>query len=195
MSDRRYSALIVSSGEKFTSALMGVLEEENCYPVVTLKNVAAGRRELLEREYDIILVNAPLPDEMGANFAIDVTRESNSGVILFVPSELYDEISDKASDYGVLTVAKPTNKTVVKQTLKLVLATHRKVASMEKKVHSFEEKIEEIKVINRAKLLLMENEYYDEPMAHRYIEKTAMDTRKSKLKVAKEIIEQYQGKE
>lgn len=195
MSDRRYSALIVSNGEKFTNALLGVLQEENCYPVVVLKNISAGRRELIEREYDIVLINAPLPDEMGANFAIDVTRSKNSGVVLFVPGELYDEVADKASDFGVLTVAKPTSKSVVKQTIKLCFAAHQKVSSMEQKVHSFEERIEEIKIVNRAKLLLMENEYYDEKMAHRYIEKMAMDTRKSKVKIATEIIEQYQGKE
>ena len=62
---------------------------------------------------------------------------------------------------------------------------------MEKQAASFEEKIKEIKLINRAKLLLMEKESLDEETAHKFIEKLAMDSRSSKGRVAEEIILRY----
>jgi len=192
---KRYSTLIVSAGEKFTSALTGVLDEENFYPVVVLKSISAARRELLEREYDIIAINAPLPDELGANFAIDRARDSSAGVVLFVPGDIYDEISDKAADFGVMTVAKPTSRAVVRQTLKLLCATRQRVLHVEQKAASFEEKIEEIKLVNKAKWLLVDKLVIDEPRAHRYIEKLAMDTRRTKIQVARDIIEEYKDKE
>ena len=62
---------------------------------------------------------------------------------------------------------------------------------MEKKNASVEEKIEEIRIVNRAKCLLIEQLKMTEPEAHRYIEKQAMDTRLSKREVAEHIIRTY----
>ena len=48
-----------------------------------------------------------------------------------------------------------------------------------------------MKIVNRAKCLLIGQLYYTEEEAHRYIEKIAMDERRSKVSVALEIIEKY----
>ena len=62
---------------------------------------------------------------------------------------------------------------------------------MEKKTLSVEEKMEEIRIVNRAKWLLISELKMDEPQAHRYIEKQAMDRCISKKEVAEEIIRTY----
>ena len=54
-----------------------------------------------------------------------------------------------------------------------------------------EEKIEEIRLVNRAKWLLIECLSMTEPEAHRYIEKQSMDERISKREVAEYIIKTY----
>jgi len=54
-----------------------------------------------------------------------------------------------------------------------------------------EEKMEEIRLVNRAKWLLISELKMDEPLAHRYIEKQAMDRCISKREVAEEIIKTY----
>ena len=54
-----------------------------------------------------------------------------------------------------------------------------------------EEKMEEIRIVNRAKWLLISELKMDEPQAHRYIEKQAMDRCISKKEVAEEIIRTY----
>ena len=55
-----------------------------------------------------------------------------------------------------------------------------------------EEKIEEIRLTNRAKWHLIECLSMTETEAHRYIEKQAMDLRLSKREVAENIIKTYQ---
>ena len=65
------------------------------------------------------------------------------------------------------------------------------MSKMEKKNASFEEKLAEIKNVNRAKWLLIDVLSMSEKEAHRYIEKLAMDTRRSKADVAAEIIKEY----
>ena len=64
---------------------------------------------------------------------------------------------------------------------------------MEKKTASIEEKMEEIRIVNRAKLLLIEQLKMTEKEAHRYIEKQAMDLRISRAEVARSILINYAG--
>ena len=51
--------------------------------------------------------------------------------------------------------------------------------------------MEEIRIVNRAKWLLIGELKLDEPEDHRYIEKQAMDRCVSKRVVAEEIIKTY----
>ena len=63
---------------------------------------------------------------------------------------------------------------------------------MEEKQTAVEEKIDEIRLVNRAKWLLIECLGMTEPEAHRYIEKQSMDRRVSKREVAQAVIKTYQ---
>ena len=54
-----------------------------------------------------------------------------------------------------------------------------------------QEKMTDIRTINRAKWLLIENLNMSENDAHRYIEKQAMDTRSTRREVAEGIIRTY----
>ena len=56
---------------------------------------------------------------------------------------------------------------------------------------TFEEKMSEIRLVNRAKLLLISELSMTEPEAHRYIEKHAMDRCVAKKQIAEEIIRTY----
>ena len=51
--------------------------------------------------------------------------------------------------------------------------------------------MEEIRIVNRAKWLLINERQMAEPEAHRYIEKQAMDRCIGKGEVAREIIDMY----
>lgn len=56
---------------------------------------------------------------------------------------------------------------------------------------SLEEKMAEIRIVSRAKLLLISEMQMDEAQAHRYIEKQAMDRCVTKRAIAEEIINTY----
>ena len=53
--------------------------------------------------------------------------------------------------------------------------------------------VEDMKVINRAKLLLVTCLNMSEEQAHRYLEKQAMDLRVSKLQIAMQVIKTYEN--
>ena len=62
---------------------------------------------------------------------------------------------------------------------------------METKNLSVEEKMEEIRLVNRAKWILIEQQNMSESDAHRHIEKQAMDLCTSKMEIAQKIIHTY----
>ena len=101
-----------------------------------------------------------------------------------VRNDQFDDIYAKVVSYGVLTLSKPTNMQMVAQNLRILCATRERMRQMEAKQATVEEKIEEIRLVNRAKWLLIECLGMTEPEAHRYIEKQSMDQRLSKREVA-----------
>ena len=70
-------------------------------------------------------------------------------------------------------------------------SARERLRKSEKITLSIEEKMEEIRIVNRAKWLLIRELKLEEPEAHRYIEKQAMDRCISKRIVAEEIIKTY----
>lgn len=53
--------------------------------------------------------------------------------------------------------------------------------------------VEDMKIINRAKLLLITCLNMSEQEAHRYLEKQAMDMRMSKMQIAMQVIKTYEN--
>lgn len=191
--ERTYGVLIVSAASSFFSVMEPLLPSTDYWPVVRAKSVAEAQRRLLEGTYDIVIINAPLTDDFGLRLAITICTDSSSGVLLLVKNDLYNEIYTKAMPYGVLTLSKPTNSQMIVQSLRVLCATRERLRQMEQKQMSVEKKIEEIRLVNRAKWLLIDCLGMKESDAHRYIEKQAMDLRISKSEVAENIIRTYKG--
>ena len=186
--ERTYSVLIVTASERFTDSIMPMTDY---WPVQTASSVAEARRWLADTEFDIVLINTPLPDDFGMHLAIDICTGSGAGVLLLVKNDHYNEIYSKVVRYGVITLSKPTNRQMVAQNLRILCATRERIRQMQAKQATVEEKIKEIRLVNRAKWLLIECLNMTEAEAHRYIEKQAMDLRISRREAAENIIKTY----
>ena len=189
--ERTNSVLIVTASERFTDSIMPLLPMTDYWPVQTASSVAEARRWLADTEFDIVLINTPLPDDFGMHLAIDICTGSGAGVLLLVKNDHYNEIYSKVVRYGVITLSKPTNRQMVAQNLRILCATRERIRQMQAKQATVEEKIKEIRLVNRAKWLLIECLNMTEAEAHRYIEKQAMDLRISRREAAENIIKTY----
>ena len=190
--ERTYSVLIVTASDSFTTKIMPLLPVTDYWPVTTAHSNSEARRKILETAFDIVLINAPLPDDFGMRLAIDICTGSGAGVLLMVRSDQFDDVYARVVGYGVLTLSRPTSVQMVAQNLRILCATRERMRRMEEKQTAVEEKIEEIRLVNRAKWLLIECLGMTEPEAHRYIEKQSMDRRISKQEVAETVIKTYQ---
>ena len=191
LKEQVYSVLLVSAAEQFHRTFQHLLAEPCYEPVHVVSSISMAKQAIIERTYDFILINTPLPDDAGLNFAIDVCTTQQSVVLVFVRSEVYEETHSKLARHGVYTLSRPASRNTIEVALKWMESTRERLRKYEKKTLSIEEKMEEIRLVNRAKWLLIREQDMTEPDAHRYIEKQAMDQRVSKREIAESIIETY----
>lgn len=185
------NALIVAASPKITTALKGMLAKASIGDVTVLSSCAEARRLLLDRTFDLVVISALLKDETGEALAKDISALDSSQVILLVKNEFFEETAHACEEYGILTIAKPFNPSTFWSALQLAKSVHHKLKNIHTQNTQLKQKIQDIRVIDRAKCVLIAHFTMEEQEAHRYIEKQAMDTRSSKRVVADEIIKNY----
>lgn len=187
---RKYRVLVSGSGDKIHDYISDMLPKSGYDPILRAGDAGEVRRMLLDTSVDIVIINTPLPDDFGVELALDLS-ESSMGVLLMVKSEVYDQVCYKVEDSGVLTVSKPVTKQGFYSAVKLLSAMSARLSKMEKQNRTLQEKMADIRVVNRAKWLLIEHHHMTEQDAHYFIEKQAMDMRLSRREVAENIIRSY----
>ena len=93
-----YSVLLVSASAKFNESLSALLPERSYHPITVAADVASARRLLLEGQYDIVLINTPLPDDLGVRLALDVCSRSGAGVLLLLTVLAFNLVGDGLRD-------------------------------------------------------------------------------------------------
>ncbi len=187
------SVMIVSTTDKALGFFQKILPKNQFNPITWVRSAGEANRVLIDRQVDIVVINAPLKDELGTELAIELAQNQHCGVMMMVKNDLFDQVTYQVEAYGILTLPRPCTAQQAFQTMKLLLATQNRLRVLEKKAATLEEKMKQIKVINRAKGLLMDNLKFTEQEAHRYLEKAAMDNCKKTVEIAENIIKTYGG--
>ena len=188
INDALHAVLIVSASEQFSA-----LAKKSLVGFITIdikRSVAPARRALLEKSYDLVLINMPLSDEPAENFALDVTERTNASVLLAVPQDICEDVLEHVTDRGIFVFPKPAPAGRLDKAIRFLIATQKRMQKLETKTLSVEEKMEEIRLVSKAKLLLVEKKKMTEDEAHRYIGKEAMDHGVSRRKIAETILKE-----
>ena len=191
LKEQVYSVLIVSASEKLNQAMPEIFGVPVFSPVQFVSNVSTARRAVAERDFDIVVVNSPLPDDTGVRFAVDTVSAYQTVVLFLARTEQYEQSYDRLAEHGVFLIQKPVSKSSFQLAAGWLVSARERIRKTEKKTLSIEEKMNEIRLVNRAKWLLISELKMTEPDAHRYIEKQAMDRCVPKRRVAEEIISTY----
>ncbi|MBR1759098.1 MAG: ANTAR domain-containing protein [Lachnospiraceae bacterium] len=185
-----HSLLIVSGSEAFDAVVRKALPPGNYMSVNVQRNAAAARRSILERFYDLIVINAPVGDAAEPTFALDLAEMCQAAIVMAVPQEAYEEVREQVVDAGILVIAKPFTVNQMRGVLRLAIAWERKLHELRQKVQKAQEKYEDERIINRAKFLLMEKRGLTEKEAHRQIGAQAMNHGTSRRRIAEWILEE-----
>lgn len=186
------SALVVSCSEKSIVYFSDVLKAASFAQIVAVPSCGEARRLMMKRDFDLVIINAPLQDESGEALARYVACKGFGQVLLVVKSEYFDATSSVCENDGILTISKPINKAVFWSSLKLASATQNRIKRLSAENSKLSQKIEDIRIVDRAKCVLISYLKINEQDAHRYIEKQAMDMRITKRAVAEGILKRYE---
>ena len=187
MEAESHSVLLVSRDSKIVSQISAFLVPP-LFELTTTSDFNEARRLATERTFNIIIADSG--DGYDTDFAINIA-DSYSTILLLVPNEHFDEISYRVEGYGILTITKPFEPFYFYNMVKIAIAVQYKVQVLSSQTTKLKVKMEEIKQVNRAKMLLMQNMNMSEQEAHRYIEKEAMDRGMKKTAISEEIIKTY----
>ncbi len=91
-----------------------------------------------------------------------------------------------------MTLKSPVEPVVLRQSLSMMAAVSQRLRRLESKAESLEAKMDEMRLVNRAKLILVQQFKMTEQDAHRFIEKNAMDRCVKRSVIAENIIRTYQ---
>ena len=186
-----YNVLIVSGSERGMEVISQQVSRLGGSTVTVCTNAGESKRRFAEKDYDIVLINTPLTDEFGTDLAVAAVRNTSAGVIVIVKNDILDSVSAKMEMIGALTVAKPLSKSFFDSAFRLAAATRMRICLFKKENDRLRSRYEELRLVSQAKCCLIEYRDYTEEEAHKYIEKRAMDERRTKRDIAEDVIETY----
>ena len=189
LKEQRYNILLVSSSEKFNRRINPM---SGIYLDITLsKDIEQARRLIVERKFDIVILDSPVGSNKGFNFLLSVCDSEEYGILTIVNTSDYDEAYFRLHDYGVYVLSKPVDEALLTQSLRIICLTRDKINEIKKNNLSLKDKLDEIKLVAEAKMLIVKKLHIDENQAHKLIEQTAMNLRITKKATAEMFIKKY----
>ena len=185
-------ALIVSAGTNANEYLARHIAELGYTRPVIVPSGGEARRQMDGKDFEVIVINTPLPDEFGHELGTDAVQKTDAGVILLTKTGTAEQISDKLQDFGVLVLGKPFSAPQFRQAVQMAASNYKRLALLRAENQKLLDKIAQLRLVDRAKCGLIEKRGLTETEAHRLIEKQAMDTRRSRGEVARELLEQLE---
>lgn len=187
MTSDTHSVIVVTKDIKISTLISAMLVPP-IFELTVVNDFNEARRLCSERVFNIVI--SDFQEGEGSDFAVDISQYSST-ILLLAPSQHFDQISYKVEPFGILTITKPFDQFYFYNMIKIAIAVQYKVQVLSSQTIKLKEKMEEIRLVNRAKMLLMQNHQMTEPEAHRFIEKKAMDTSQKRTTVAEEIIKEF----
>ncbi len=186
------SILIASNADKGLPFISELLRSKSFTRISTTTNAGEARRYLLQNDFDLVIIDTPLTDEFGDDLAIKAAESTTAGVLLVAGTQIADEVAANVEDFGIFVIGKPVSPEFFYQATKLLNVSRKRILGLQKENVKLQQKIQEIRVVDRAKCALIQYLNMTEQQAHRHIEKQAMDMRLPRLDVAENILKTYE---
>ena len=184
-------ALIVSAGNNANEYLARHIGELGYTRPTIVASGGEARRRMDTNDFEVVIINTPLPDEFGHELCADAVEKTDAGVIFLAKAAAAEQLLTPLSEEGVLLVTKPFSNTFFLQAIHMAAASNHRLLLLRQENQRMQEKLAQVRLVSRAKCCLIELGRMTEAEAHRYIEKKAMDTRRDRAEVAQEILDSY----
>ena len=184
--------LIAGKTEEICDSIAQLLLELDCDNISIFTSGTIIRGVDISK-FDSVIISTPLSDEFGLDLVADIAKDTKNGVVVLAKREIADEVQKKIRFTGAFVLPRPFNKALLIQTIKLAEVAHIGMAKLEEENRQLSQQLSDMKIVNRAKSMLMQYLNLTEEQAHRHIQKQAMDLRKTQRAVAEDILKTYQN--
>jgi two-component system, response regulator PdtaR len=154
--------------------------------------VAANGNELLEKcratAPDLVITDIKMPDMDGIEAAGRLCQSHPVPVILISAYHDADLISRSLSGHVMAYLVKPVKKADLETTLALAVRRYKEFTALQQQATDLRQALEDRKVIERAKGILMKRAGLDEADAFRRLQKLASDKNLKLVKIAEMIV-------
>lgn len=186
------NALIVAVNKQISAELSTAAKRSGCENISVAFDAVSAKRAVAARVFDLVIIYADSLLGQGVELARIFATRGEGGVILIESSAHNDMLAARLEEDGVIVLGRPLGRVSLDLAIKLVRATNNRVARLLEEKRDLLKKLDDMRIIARAKLILIQNMSFTEEQAHRYIEKRAMDLRRSRAEVAMDILKTYE---
>ncbi len=173
--------------------LVEMLSEEGYVVVGEAGDGEAAVALTSELRPDLVVMDVKMPKMDGISAAEQIASQRIAPVVMLTAFSQRDLV-DRARQAGAMAyVVKPFSKADLVPAIEIARARFAEIQAVEAEVTDLTERLESRKAVDRAKGLLQTGLGLTEPEAFRWIQKTAMDLRKSMREVAEGVIEHGAG--
>jgi len=187
--DQSRSKVVVAEDEAIIRLdLKEMLEEEGFEVVGEAADGDAAVRLAQEQRPQLVIMDIKMPGLDGLQAAERIT-EQDLAAVLILTAFSQRELVHRAAEAGAMGyVIKPFQKSDLMPAIEIALARYSQLSALKKETASVSEQLAVRKLVDRAKGVLMDRDGMSEADAFRFLQKRAMDERRSLRAVAEEIL-------
>ncbi len=190
MSDKK-SILIIASSEEAQTGISSMAVQAGITDIYTCDGRSA-RETAQTRDYTVIAAVLPIGEEYGLDAVSHISRHCRSSLVVFAPAKAYDEVCSRIIHTGAVILPRSIAVNVAVNILKTACIHKERMEELASSNSTLKGAVDEIKLVNRAKCVLMEYLRISEKDAHKQLQKKAMDRRISLSEAAADILKTYQ---
>ena len=165
---------------------------ESGYKVVGQAGDGETAIELTEKEKpELVVMDVKMPKLDGISAAERIAKQRIAPVVILTAFSQRDLV-ERARDAGAMAyLTKPFTIEDLMPAIELAVSRFQEIKQLDSEVNDLQDQLKARKTIDRAKGLLMSKLNLTEPQAFKWMQKTAMDKRRSMVEVANIVIEEY----
>ena len=159
------------------------------YQVATLKLQALNLAEVVEAlQPDAVVLNLYSPNESVLDMMLELNRRCSLPVIVFAEDQQTETIN-KVIKAGVSAyIVDGLEPRRVKAIIEVAIARFKQQQALQDELKKTKNQLEERKLVDRAKAILIKSQSYSEDQAYHALRKLAMDRKVSLGEMAKNVI-------
>lgn len=187
--------VVVAEDEALIRLDLVEMLKDSGYEVVGQAGDGQKAIELTEKEIpDLVIMDIKMPKLDGITAAEKIASNRLCPVVILTAFSQKDLV-EKARDAGAMAyLTKPFTIEDLMPAIEVAVSRFQEIKQLDSEIKDLQEQLRARKAIDQAKALLMKYLNLTEPQAFKWMQKTAMDKRRSMLDVASLVIEEYKNR-